>query len=395
MAGEVTYKDISELSQKSTIEGTEKIPVSDSEYITPSQIAGTATKPGTLDTTQTTSQNTSNNEALSGTVKLHKVSKTGKAEDLITDSTHRLVTDAEKTTWSGKQEALQSGVNIKTINNISILGEGNIDVSGGAGSVSWGGIGGNLDNQIDLKNALSAKYEKPSTGIPKTDLASGVVPDISTDISSDASSDVKTASPKAVKTFVEGKGYGTYSKPSGGIPASDLASGVIPTVPTISTNITTDATSDTKTASPKAVKTYVDGKIPSVPSISTSVISDKSSDTKTSSPKSVYDFMKPTTGSSIPSGGLVAGKTYRLGTLTGSKTINLATPSDTNVVNLYHFTFTAGSTAPSITWPSSITQWSGNCIGANSVPTISAGFYYEVMIDYTGAAICNVFAPVS
>lgn len=34
---------------------------------------------------------------------------------------------------------------------------------------------------------------------------------------------------------------------------------VIPTVPTISTNITSDATSDTKTASPKAVKTYVDG----------------------------------------------------------------------------------------------------------------------------------------
>ena len=33
----------------------------------------------------------------------------------------------------------------------------------------------------------------------------------------------------------------------------------IPTVPTISTSITSDATSDTKTASPKAVKTYVDG----------------------------------------------------------------------------------------------------------------------------------------
>lgn len=32
----------------------------------------------------------------------------------------------------------------------------------------------------------------------------------------------------------------------------------IPTVPTISTDISADATSDTKTASPKAVKTYVD-----------------------------------------------------------------------------------------------------------------------------------------
>lgn len=34
----------------------------------------------------------------------------------------------------------------------------------------------------------------------------------------------------------------------------------IPTVPTISTNITSDATSDTKTASPKAVKDFVEGK---------------------------------------------------------------------------------------------------------------------------------------
>lgn len=42
-----------------------------------------------------------------------------------------------------------------------------------------------------------------------------------------------------------------------GIPGSQ------PTVPTISTDISADATSDAKTASPKAVKTYVDGKISS------------------------------------------------------------------------------------------------------------------------------------
>ena len=40
-----------------------------------------------------------------------------------------------------------------------------------------------------------------------------------------------------------------------GIPGSQ------PTVPTISTDISADATSDTKTASPKAVKTYVDSKV--------------------------------------------------------------------------------------------------------------------------------------
>lgn len=35
----VTYKDISTLTQKSAVAGTEKIPVSGTEYITPAQIA--------------------------------------------------------------------------------------------------------------------------------------------------------------------------------------------------------------------------------------------------------------------------------------------------------------------------------------------------------------------
>lgn len=35
---------------------------------------------------------------------------------------------------SGKQDTLVSGTNIKTINNTSILGSGNISISGGEGS---------------------------------------------------------------------------------------------------------------------------------------------------------------------------------------------------------------------------------------------------------------------
>ena len=54
------------------------------------------------------------------------------------------------------------------------------------------------------------------------------VPDISTNISTDATSDTKTASPKAVKTYVDGAGF--YTKPSGGIPSTDIASGVIPDI---------------------------------------------------------------------------------------------------------------------------------------------------------------------
>jgi len=35
----ITYKDIDELTQKSSLAGTEKIPVSDTNYVTPDQIA--------------------------------------------------------------------------------------------------------------------------------------------------------------------------------------------------------------------------------------------------------------------------------------------------------------------------------------------------------------------
>lgn len=48
------------------------------------------------------------------------------------------------------------------------------DGSGGVGTVVWGEIAGELPNQTDLSNALAAKYAKPSGGIPSTDLSSGV-----------------------------------------------------------------------------------------------------------------------------------------------------------------------------------------------------------------------------
>lgn len=55
-------------------------------------------------------------DTLSGTVTAH------------TANTDIHVTTSDKTTWSGKQDALVSGTNIKTINGNSILGSGNIDV---------------------------------------------------------------------------------------------------------------------------------------------------------------------------------------------------------------------------------------------------------------------------
>ena len=58
--------------------------------------------------------------------------------DLVDDSnsTNKFVTASDKTTWSGKQDTLVSGTNIKTINNNSILGSGNIDISTYLGKTS-------------------------------------------------------------------------------------------------------------------------------------------------------------------------------------------------------------------------------------------------------------------
>ena len=128
-----------------------------------------------------------------------------------------------------------------------------------------------LSSDITLDASDVGAYVKPSGGIPATDLASGVIPDdffIAT-YDTTSYSDVYSAysagkiiicvkgsnqsllssygaSTFYFRTVISGSGIeqyrlettgwytgsftiGTYSKPSGGIPASDLASGVIPT----------------------------------------------------------------------------------------------------------------------------------------------------------------------
>ena len=50
--------------------------------------------------------------------------------DLVDDTstTNKFVTASDKTNWNGKQDALVSGTNIKTINSTSLLGSGNISI---------------------------------------------------------------------------------------------------------------------------------------------------------------------------------------------------------------------------------------------------------------------------
>lgn len=141
-----------------------------------------------------------------------------------------------------------------------------------------------------------------------------------------------------------------YEKPSGGIPSTDLANGVIPTVPTISTDIATDKSSTTKTASPSAV----------------------------------YNEVHPLIATTRPSGGFLPNVVYDLGTLTGTVTFALAAATDNNIVNAYHWTFETSSTAPTVSWPANLT-WHGG-----SSPTINASKHYEITVR-KGYATCLEF----
>ena len=114
---------------------------------------------------------------------LNGLSKISNSEDM--DMTIKYVVDIDDILDS-KQDTLVSGTNIKTINNQSILGEGNISVGGGSGGTS---DYTDLENKPQINNVtLSGNkslsdlgiqpegnyYTKPAAGIPDTDLSSAV-----------------------------------------------------------------------------------------------------------------------------------------------------------------------------------------------------------------------------
>ena len=69
------------------------------------------------------------------------------------------------------------------------------------------------------------KYSKPAGGIPKTDLAEGVIPTQLSQLSGDETHRTVTDAEKA-----SWNGKGTYSKPTSGIPSSDLDYSTFPVV---------------------------------------------------------------------------------------------------------------------------------------------------------------------
>ena len=177
--------------------------------------------------------------------------------------------------------------------------------------------------------AGATAYQKPSGGIPKTDLASGVQTSL-------------------------GKADTAFQKPSGGIPASDLAAAVQTSLGKADTALQSYTETDPVfSASPAA-------------GITSANIADW--DAK-ADPIPVVD------ASTIPAS-MDADKVYQYGTLSGDTTFPaLNTPTDLTVAHVYCWTFATPATAPTITWPSAITSWAGG-----SAPTINASKSYEVSV---------------
>ena len=94
----------------------------------------------------------------------HKLSS-----DLVDDTnkTNKFVTASEKTTWGGKQDALVSGTNIKTINNESLLGSGNINIQSGGSEtdvqINGSSIVSNDVADIQVEGTYNASTNKIAT----------------------------------------------------------------------------------------------------------------------------------------------------------------------------------------------------------------------------------------
>lgn len=128
------------------------------------------------------------------------------------------------TALNSKQDTLVSGTSIKTINNESLLGSGNISIAGGSGS-----------GEENVIEAITFNGT-PATITNKTAAITATIPDAQVQSDWNATTGLgvilnKPTIPAAVtESTVSGWGFtkntGTYSKPSGGIPETDLASAV-------------------------------------------------------------------------------------------------------------------------------------------------------------------------
>jgi hypothetical protein len=198
-------------------------------------------------------------------------------------------------------------------------------------------------------------YTKPSGGIPDSDIASAAV----------------------------WNAKGTYSKPSGGIPKTDLAADVQTSLGKADT-----ALQQHQSLTGYATETWVEGKgyqtAAQVQSAIAAIPDELPTVTASDNGKSlVVENGVWTKGNAVPTTPRVAmtasdttptlnPNTFYVFPEMATLTPTLATPTDNSVVNEYHFIFDSGSTATVLTLPASVLQPDGF--------TVEANMHYEISI---------------
>lgn len=217
-----------------------------------------------------------------------------------------------------------------------------------------------ISDLATIRNGAAAgatAYQKPSGGIPKTDLASGVQTSLGKADTAVQPSDLATVATS-----------GSYN---------DLLNK--PTIPAAQVQSDWNEADNTKVD-------YIKNK-PTIPDVSgkaDKVVGATSGDVATldangnltDSGLSVFDFFVMVEDASTPPASMAPNTVYQYGTLAGNTTFPpLATPTEHDIANVYCWAFATPSTAPTITWPVAITSWAGG-----SAPTINASKSYEVSV---------------
>lgn len=214
-----------------------------------------------------------------------------------------------------KQDKLISGTNIKTINNENILGSGNITISLTESDIAAMGF---------TKN--TGTYSKPSTGIPKSDLASAVQTSLG---KADTALQSYTEQYKGTVTGVKINGS-TKSPSSGTVDIGNVAT---------------------------SVKINGQSKSPSSGVVDLGYINKQLSTSTSSSMTLSPNIYYRNTSTSL-----------------SSLTITLGSISNSNIINEYFIEFTTASGGTTVSFPSTI-KWANG-----TAPTFEAGCTYQVSI---------------
>ena len=247
---------------------------------------------------------------------------------------------------------------VKTINGESIYGGGDITIEGGSLTES------DIAAMGFTKN--TGTYSKPSGGIPKSDLASAVQTSLG---KADTALQSYTEQYKGTITGVSANGTSVATSGVANIPAASTSAYGVTKL-----NSSTSSTSTTEAATPSAVKSAYD-LANSYKGTVTSVKIDNVSKSQSSGVVDLGYVNKQLSTSTSSSMTLSPNIYYRnTSTSLSTLTITLGSVSNSNIINEYFVEFTISSSGTTVSLPSTI-KWANG-----EAPTFEANTTYQISI---------------